>query len=54
MNRGFSQAAASRTAAIDAVRHKGERVEASSVRRTVFAPMNVRAQDLHDQAAGQA
>lgn len=51
MNKGFSQAAASRAVAIDAVRQTGKRVEAGSRRCMVSVPLNVRAQNHADQAA---
>jgi len=54
MSRDLSQAAASRTAAADAVRHKGKRVDAGSVRRRPFAPLHVRALRDPVQAAGRA
>jgi hypothetical protein len=54
MRADFSQVAASRAAAIDAVRQNGKRLEAGSVRDTPFAPLSVCAQNQNDQAAGRA
>jgi hypothetical protein len=54
MNTDFSPAAASRPAAIDAVRHERKCVKLDSVRHMPFALLNVRAQKRHEQAAGHA
>jgi hypothetical protein len=54
MRADFSQAAASRAAACDAVRHNGKWFEAGSVRLTPSALLSVRAQSHNDQAAGRA
>jgi len=58
MNRDFSQAA-SRAAAIDAVRHNaarhdGKRAEDYWGRLRACASLNVRARNNYDQATGQA
>jgi len=54
MARNFSQAAAVRMAAMDAVRYNKERVEANLVHHQQPAQLIVRARNRHDQAAGQA
>jgi hypothetical protein len=54
MRADFSQAAASRAAAIEAVRHNGKRFEAGSVRHAPFALVSVCAQNHNEQAAGRA
>jgi hypothetical protein len=54
MRADFSQVAASRAAAIDAVRQNGRRFEAGSVRHTPFALLSVWAQNHNEQAAGRA
>jgi hypothetical protein len=54
MRADFSQAAASRAAAIDAFRQNGKRFEAGSVRHTPFALLSVCAQNHNDQTAGCA
>jgi hypothetical protein len=54
MNRDFSQAAASGVAAMQAVRHDKKRFKTGTARRRLFRLQNVRAQNLHDQAAVHA
>jgi hypothetical protein len=54
MRADFSQAAASRAAACDAVRHNGKHFEAGSVRHTPSALLSVCAQNHNNQAAGHA
>jgi len=50
----FSQAAASRTAAIDAVRHNRKHVEADSNHRRPLVLLIVQARRRRDHAAGHA
>jgi len=54
MRADFSQVAASRAAAIDAVRHNGKRFEARAVRHAPFALLSVCEQNHNNQAAGRA
>jgi hypothetical protein len=54
MKRDFSPVAASRTAAIVAVRHKGKRFESGSGRHSLSRLEHIRAKNFHDQAAGHA
>jgi hypothetical protein len=54
MNRDFSLVAASGVAAMQAVRQDGNRFEAGSVCHRLSRLQHVRAQNLHDQAAGHA
>jgi hypothetical protein len=54
MRADFSQAAASRAAACDAVRHNGKHFEAGSVRHTPSALLSVCTQNHNNQAAGHA
>lgn len=54
MNRDFSPIAASRTAAIVAVRHNGRRFEIGSDRYRQSRLQHVRGRNLHEQAAGHA
>jgi hypothetical protein len=54
MNRDFSQAAAIGVAAIKSVGNNGKRFETGSGRPRLFRLQNVRAQNLHDQAAVHA